>query len=32
MGGWGITNIHCFAKALAAKSVWRLLKGVKAYG
>lgn len=26
MGGWGLKNPHCFAKALAAKSVWRILK------
>jgi hypothetical protein len=27
MGGWGIKNIHCFAKSLAAKCVWRSLEG-----
>ena len=28
MGGWGLKNPHCFAKALAAKGIWRLIKGV----
>jgi len=27
MGGWGIKNAHCFAKALAAKCVWRIIEG-----
>ena len=28
MGGWGLKIPHCFAKALAAKGIWRLIKGV----
>jgi hypothetical protein len=26
LGGWGLKNIHQFRKALAAKSMWRLIK------
>jgi hypothetical protein len=26
MGGWDLKNIHSFGKALAATSLWRLLK------
>ena len=28
MGGWGLKNPHCFAKAPATKGIWRLIKGV----
>ena len=28
MGGWGLKNPLCFAKALAAKGIWRIIKGV----
>jgi hypothetical protein len=27
LGGWGLKNIFHFSKALATKSVWRLIKG-----
>jgi hypothetical protein len=27
MGGWGIKNIHFFARALAAKCVWTIVQG-----
>ena len=26
LGGWGIKNLELFSKALAAKSLWRLIK------
>ena len=28
MGGWGLKNPRFFSKALAAKGIWRLIKGV----